>query len=124
MPKQGLSCWANTCHLKTSLKIVVPSEIMDGLLTRILQVRSYVVAATALVSLVTLLVMALVIMLSIRLRRREIVTMNRMGCSRFAIAQLLASQILIIVVCSGLAALAMTLAISAFGHEIVRYFVI
>ena len=106
--------------LEDIAQIVVPVDVMDTLLAKILQVRSYFIFAVALVSLVTLAVMALVIMLSLRLRKRELATMVKMGCSRFAITTLVGSQVLIVVTVSLFAAAGLTVLVSAFGQEIVR----
>ena len=105
-------------------QIVRPSEVMDALLANVLMVRSYIISIVAIVSLVTLAVVALVIMLSIRLRRREITMMKKMGCSRFAIASLLSSQIAIILVISIFAAAGLTTLAAAFGHELIRLLVL
>jgi len=101
-------------------QIARPRDVMDALLEKILMVRSYLIAIIAVVSLVTLLTMSLVIVLSIRLRRHEIATMTKMGCSRFAIASILGSQILIILAISVANATALTLITDAYGRELVR----
>ena len=56
---------------------------MDAMLEKVLMVRSYIIAIIAVVSMVTLLTMSLIIVLSIRLRRREVTTMTKLGCSRW-----------------------------------------
>ena len=93
---------------------------MDSLLAKVFMVRSYIIAITTVVSFVTLLTISLVIVLSIRLRRDEIVTMSKMGCSRFAVASILGSQIMIILAVSALFAAVLTLITGAYGPEIVR----
>jgi putative ABC transport system permease protein len=97
---------------------------MHALLAKILTVRSYVVSMIGLVSLVTLAVLALVIMLSIRLRRRELITMTKMGCSRSAIGSILGSQIAIIVCGSLLLATMLTALVAVYGEELVRQVVL
>jgi len=104
-------------------QIVRPSEVMDSLLAKILMVRSYMIAIVGVVSLVTLSTMALVIVLSIRLRQREISTISKMGCSRFAIASILGSQILIILAISALASTGLTLLTATYGRELIRLLV-
>ena len=42
---------------------------------------------------VTALLLGLVIMLSVRLRAREIQTMNKLGCSRYTVLKLLGTEI-------------------------------
>ena len=101
-------------------QIVRPRQVMDTLLKRVVMVRSYMVAIIAVVSAVTLLTMALVIALSIRLRRAEIVTMSKLGCSRFTIASILAVQIAIILAASSAIAATLTAITDAYGPELVR----
>jgi putative ABC transport system permease protein len=101
-------------------QIARPRDVMDALLNKVLMVRSYMIAIIAVVSLVTLLTMSLVIVLSIRLRRGEIATMTKMGCSRFTIATILGSQIVIILAISAANATALTLITDAYGRELVH----
>ena len=61
--------------------VVRPAEVMDELLATVFTVRQYVLAAVALVGIATLATIALVFMLSIRLRRAEIRTMTRIGAA-------------------------------------------
>ncbi len=83
-------------------------------------VRSYMIAIIAVVALVTLLTMALVIVLSVRLRQSEIATMSKIGCSRFTITSILGGQVLIILAMSAATAAVLTLVTDAFGPELVR----
>jgi len=105
-------------------QIVRPRQVMDSLLKRVVMVRSYMIAIITLVSMVTLVMMALVIALSIRLRRAEIVTMSKMGCSRHAIAAILGCQIAIILVSSCAIAAMLTAATNEFGPELVRMLIL
>ena len=105
-------------------QIVQPRTVMDGLLKRIVMVRSYMVVIIAVVSLVSMFTMVLVVVLSIRLRRAEIMTMSKMGCSRFKIASILGSQISIILLASVVIAIGLTIATNAFGPELVRYLIL
>jgi len=66
----------------------------------------------------------LVIVLSIRLRRGEIATMSKMGCSRFTIASILGSQILIILAISAVSASVLTLITDAYGRELIRLLIL
>ena len=107
-----------------TVQIVRPADVMDALLERIVMVRSYMVALTTVVSFVTLLTSALVIVLSVRLRRDEIATMSKMGCSRFAIASILGSQIVMILGVGIASAAALAMVTDAYGREIVRLLVL
>lgn len=104
-------------------QIVRPREVMDGLLDRVIMVRSYMIAVIVVVSSVTILLMTTVIVLAVRLRRAEIVTMTKIGCSRFTIVSILGSQVVIILAASIAIAVTMTLATNAFGAELVRLLV-
>ena len=63
-------------------QILFPVTVMDNLLSTIFTVQTYVVAAVVFVGLATLLTSILVFLLSLRLRRREIETMIKIGGSR------------------------------------------
>ncbi len=75
------------------VQIVRPIEVMDELLQTILTVQSFVVTAVVIVGLATLATATLVFMLSLRLRRREIETMVKIGGSRASIFAVLATEI-------------------------------
>jgi putative ABC transport system permease protein len=105
-------------------QIVRPREVMDSLLERVVMIRSYMIAIIAVVSLVTLLTMTLVIVLSIRLRRAEIVTMSKMGCSRFTILSVLGSQIAIIVFAGSAFAVILAILTDVYGSELVRLLIL
>ena len=104
-------------------QIVQPDEVMQRLLKRVLMVRSYIVAATTLISVVTLLTIGLVIVLSIRLRRAELVTMTKMGCSKYRIATILAMQGVLLLVASATIALLLATGTSFLRFELVRLMV-
>lgn len=103
-----------------TVQIVRPRDVMDSLLKRVVMIRSYLIAIIAVISLVTLLTMTLVILLSIRLRRAEIITMSKIGCSRGRIALVLGGQIVIILAAGSLIAAVLTIATHAYGPELVR----
>lgn len=105
-------------------QIVRPREVMDSLLERIVMIRSYMIVIIGMVSLVTLLTMALVIVLSIRLRRAELVTMSKIGCSRFTITSILGTQIAIIITAGTALATVMAILTNAYGAELVRLLVL
>ena len=107
-----------------TVQMVRPQEIMENLLRRILMVRSYMVVAIGIVSMVTLLTMALVMVLSIRLRHAEITTMTKMGCSRHRIASILGMEIVLLLVVSATLAALLVGATSWFGPQLVRWLVL
>ncbi len=107
-----------------SAQILRPDEVMESLMKQILMVRSYIVAAIALVSLVTLLTMSLVFILSIRLRRSELVSMFKMGCSRYTVACILGMQVAILLAASLGTVCMLTVVTNLYGPELVRFLIL
>ncbi|MGI9472362.1 MAG: ABC transporter permease [Rubripirellula sp.] len=107
-----------------TVQIARPREVMESLLDRVVMIRSYLLAAIGLVSLVTVVMMMLVIVLSIRLRRSEIVTMSKMGCARHTIVSILGCQVLILLFVGGSLACLLTLITNQYGTELVRFLVL
>ena len=75
------------------VQIVAPSQVMDQLLATVLTVRRYILIAVGLVAVATLASLALVFMLSLQLRRREMETIIKIGGSRRRILSLIAAEI-------------------------------
>ncbi len=101
-------------------QIVQPTGVMNELLDTVLTIRGFIVAAILLVAVATLATAALVIMLSLRLRRREIVTMNKLGGSRGTIRVLLASEVVTVFFLGVLIAAVLTLLTHRFGAGVIR----
>jgi putative ABC transport system permease protein len=101
-------------------QIVQPSTVMNELLDTILTIQGFVVGAIMLVAIATLATAALVFMLSLRLRRREIETMTKIGGSKIHIGTLLASEVVAVLVAGVLLAGGLTLLTSQFGAGIIR----
>ena len=102
------------------VQVAVPSSVMDELLSTILTVQSYVVTAVIVVGVSTLATAALVFMLSLRLRRREIQTMMKIGGSRGSVLGVLASEIVVVLAVGIVLAAGLTALTSRFGSEIIR----
>jgi putative ABC transport system permease protein len=101
-------------------QIVQPITVMNELLDTILTIQGFVVGAILLVAIATLATAALVFMLSLRLRRREIETMTKIGGSKIHIGSLLASEVVAVLVAGVLLAGGLTLLTSQFGAGIIR----
>jgi putative ABC transport system permease protein len=101
-------------------QIVKPEEVIDGLLQNIFRIKNVLDAVISVVALATVLAMVLVFALSLRLRQREIQTIFKLGCSRMTIARLLAAEILIIVLISGILCTAMVITVDQFSNDLVR----
>jgi putative ABC transport system permease protein len=101
-------------------QIVQPAAVMNELLGTILTIREFVVAALLLVAVATLSTAALVFLLSLRLRRREVDTMSKIGGSRLIIGILLVSEIAAVLLAGVLLAGLLTLLTARFGEGLIR----
>jgi putative ABC transport system permease protein len=101
-------------------QIIEPKAVMDELVATVGRVRSFVIAAVALVGGATLLTAVLVFLLSVRLRWREIDTMVKIGCSRGAIATLLACEVALVFGLSLVIACGLTAVTDAYGPDLIR----
>ena len=105
-------------------QIVRPVAVIDELLDTILTIQQFIVAAVIIVGLATIATAALVFMLSLRLRRREIDTMHRIGGSRPRVASMLLAEVAIVIVMSGTLAAAITLLTWQFGPGVIENFLL
>jgi putative ABC transport system permease protein len=101
-------------------QIVQPAEVIDGLLQNIFRIKNVLDAVISVVALATVLAIVLVFALSIRLRQREIQTIFKIGCSRMTIARLLAAEIAIIVLSSGVLCGILMLVVNVYVNDLVR----
>jgi putative ABC transport system permease protein len=107
-----------------AIQIVRPVAVMNELLDTILTVQSYVVAAVLIVGLATVATAVLVFWLSLRLRRREIETMVKIGGSRGSVASIMVSEIVAVLLTGVALAGALTLLTARFGSEAIRTFLL
>ena len=101
-------------------QIVKPSEVIDGLLQNIFRIKNVLDAVIGVVALATLLAIVLVFALSLRLRQREIETIFRIGCRRLTIVRLIAAEMLMIILGSGVICGVMILLVNQFANQLVR----
>jgi putative ABC transport system permease protein len=101
-------------------QIVKPAEVIDGLLQNIFRIKNVLDAVIVVVGFATVLAIVLIFALSLRLRQKEINTIFKLGCSRMTIARLLAAEIFIIVLSSGIICTAMVLTVNLFSNDLVR----
>ncbi len=93
---------------KATVQLLVPRDIVNETLNLVFRVKHFFDAQALLVGIATALLLALVVLLSLRLRRGEMETMFKIGCTRWMIFWLQATEILIvlmlgIVIAAGLA---------------------
>ena len=101
-------------------QIVKPADVIDSLLQNIFRIKNVLDAVIAVVALATILAIVLVFALSLRLRQRELQTIFKLGCRRATIARLLAAEIFIIILVSGLLCGAMIILVNHLANDLVR----
>jgi putative ABC transport system permease protein len=102
------------------VQVIRPLAVMTELLDTILTVQAYVVTAVLVVGLATLATAVLVIVLSLRLRKREIDTMVKIGAARGRVAAVLATEIVTVLGLGVLLAAGLTGLTAAYGSELIR----
>jgi putative ABC transport system permease protein len=102
------------------VQIVTPSMVIDDLLGTILTVRSFIMAGAVILGLATLATTVLVFLLSLRLRRRERMTLFKIGGARSSVAGIMASEIVAVLAVGGLLAASLTLLTDQFGSVAIR----
>ncbi len=105
-------------------QFVVPTSVIDQLLATILSVRTMIMAAAAVVGAATLLIVVLVFVLSVRLRKGEIETMHRLGCSRCTIVSILFAEIGVVAVFAVAIAGGLAFLTSQFAATAIRWFIL
>jgi putative ABC transport system permease protein len=101
-------------------QIVRPVVVMEELLDTILTVQNFVVAGAVAVGIATLATTVLVFLLSLRLRRREIETLIKIGGSRSVVGSLMVSEIVAVLVTSVALAGGLTFFTAQFGSLVIR----
>jgi len=105
---------------KDAEQVIQPAEVIDGLLQNIFRIRNVLDAVIALVGLATVLVIVLVFALSLRLRQREIQTIFKLGCRKAMIGRMLVSEIVLILLVSGVLCAVATGVVDGYAEMLVR----
>ena len=104
----------------TPYQLVVPGDVIDGLLANIFRIKNIMDAVILLVGIATALALVLVFTLSLRLRQREIRTVFRIGGSRSTITRLIAAEIATILLVSGLLCVVAMAVVNHYSSDLVR----
>ncbi|MHC4552833.1 MAG: ABC transporter permease [Planctomycetota bacterium] len=104
----------------TSYQILKPNTILNELLATILTIEGFVITALLLVGLTTLVTAALVFILSLRLRKREIETMIKIGGGKLHIGTVLVLEVVITLAFSVGFASVLTGLTGAFSAHVLR----
>ncbi|MEZ6197452.1 MAG: FtsX-like permease family protein [Planctomycetota bacterium] len=101
-------------------QMVVPTEVIDDLMAYVFRIKAFLDLVSALLAAVTGLLVALVILLTLKMRRREIEALHRIGCSRHAVLALYAIEIGLLATFAALLAGAALAAALAWAPDLVR----
>jgi putative ABC transport system permease protein len=106
---------------KERAEALVPVAVIDELLEAVFRFQRYLNAHAVMVGAATLLFIALVLLLSFRLRRAEREIMHRIGCSRWTVAWLHVAELLIVLAFALLLTALCTAAALHFSSDILRW---
>ena len=118
--KSGVVLRGRYQELDQPVQMVVPRAVVDDLVETMFSVRNAMLAVSLGLGLATIATAALVFALSVRLRRREIETMRKIGAPRRRIRAVLAGEVLLVVVASITTAAVLTVIVSRFGGLLLR----
>jgi putative ABC transport system permease protein len=82
---------------KAMVQLLVPKQVVAETLDLVFRVKHFFDAQALLVGVTTVLLLTLVLLLSMRLRRGEMETMFKIGCARWMIFSMQATEIVIVV---------------------------
>ncbi len=122
--KSGVILQGRLENTDSPLQIVRPDDVIEDLLGTVFTVQQYVIAAVSVVGGATVMLAILVFLLSLRLRKRERLTLFKIGGSRGAIAAMMAAEIVAVVVASFALAAALTTLIAIWGSDLIRAFLL
>jgi predicted lysophospholipase L1 biosynthesis ABC-type transport system permease subunit len=98
--------------------------VVDHLLQSIFRIKHIFNTVFILVGLATLLILALIVTLSLRLRKDEIHTMYTMGSSRYKTIEILGIELLLLVLMSSIVAAILYYITGFFVDEFMRYIIL
>lgn len=109
---------------ESPVQIVQPGNVIADLLATVAAVEQFIIIGLATAGISALMTMALVFLLSLQLRAREIQTMHRIGGARTRVSGLIAIEIGFILTLGALLAGALVLLTIQFGPNIIEHFLL
>jgi putative ABC transport system permease protein len=102
-------------------QLIDPAETIDELVGMVFEIKRFYDANTLLVGVATLLFLALVILLSLRLRAAERRTMFKIGCSRWTIVKLQLAELAIVFAIAAVVVAVLVGLVSWFSADLLRW---
>ena len=109
---------------RQDVQIAVSEAVVSDLVGTLFSVRDLLFLAAISVGIATLFIIALVFVLSIRIRRREIATMLKMGASRGRVRQMLGLEMALVAFGGVIIAVVLTFTVSRFGLQLIEQFIL
>ncbi len=103
---------------------IVPEEVVNNLLQSIFRIKQIFNTVFVLVGVATMLILALIVTLSIRLRKNEIYTMFTIGSSKLKVFEIISFELIILTGSSILFAGLLYSITGFFVEDFIRYFII
>jgi putative ABC transport system permease protein len=122
--KSGVILQGRLENSDNGMQIIRPAEVINALLATVFTVQQFVIAAVSVVGGATVMLAILVFLLSLRLRKRERITLFKIGGSKSVIAGIMAAEILTVLISSLLLAALLTVMMTVYGTDIIRAFLL
>ena len=78
-------------------QITRPIDVIDQLMATVMKVKAFLIADAIIVGVCAFSLTGLVFLLSLRLRRRELATMAKIGSSRFKIVSIVSMEVVLVI---------------------------
>jgi putative ABC transport system permease protein len=118
--KSGVILMGRYLDSEANRQIVRPRDVVEELLDTILTIQQFIVAAVFIVAVATIATASLVFLLSLRLRRREIDTIARIGGNRWHVASMLLAEVVIVIVIGSALAAGLTALTWRYGSAVIE----
>ena len=118
--KSGVILMGRYLDSEANRQIVRPRDVVEELLDTILTIQQFIVAAVFIIAVATIATASLVFLLSLRLRRREIDTIARIGGNRWHVASMLLAEVVIVLVIGSALASVLTVLTWRYGSAVIE----
>ncbi len=118
--KSGVILMGRYLDGEANRQIVRPRDVVQELLDTILTIQQFIVAAVFIVAIATIATASLVFMLSLRLRRREIDTIGKIGGGRWHVVSMLLAEVVIVLALGSAFAAGLTALTWRYGAAVIE----
>lgn len=118
--KAGILLRGRYQEREASIQMIVPLTVINELLNTVFVVRDYVILAGAGVAIAAFCIMSLVFSLSVRMRKREIETIKKIGGTKQRLKGILSTEIILVIFSGVLLAIIFTIIVSFFGDLLIK----